>query len=153
PLPGAPEAAYEPNQMAPHFASVGSHVFAAISGKGLFRSDDHGRTWSAVAARGLFRPFDAYGLIAAGPALLVADFNTTLESVDLGATWPVLGHGLPRGDVGAVVESGPAVVAVTGESGVFRFARGSWSPATGLSSAFGEALAAGGDEVLAGMDN
>lgn len=109
-------------------AHAGGVAVAATVGRGVFRSEDGGTSWTA-SSEGL--PFRGVGLVASGLAalegrVLVAHGLGVSESRDAGLHWEAAGAGLP-------VPCGPLAVAVGGgwayaETGgrLFRLDGGAW---------------------------
>jgi photosystem II stability/assembly factor-like uncharacterized protein len=106
------------------FFAVDPVLFAAVSGQGVFRSSDGGRTWAAAGLAGRA----VNDLVWLGPFLYAASEDGLFRSEDTGRTWTPLGEGLRGRAVTRLLfplapASGSEIFAGT-DQGVYRSADG-----------------------------
>ena len=88
------------NTSVPAMASIGTHLFAGISGNGVYRSNDSGNTWTAVNS-GLngsdisgFTSIDTTLFAIAGNELFAtSDYGDSWHLLDSQIRWPIVAFG------------------------------------------------------------
>lgn len=101
----------------------GRAVYAGSFGRGVFRSDDRGSSWSAMNT-GLTDPFVLALAVAPDSTIYAGTLRGgVFRSRDGGRSWQTLNGGLKRLEVKALLIHGGVVYAGTGD-GVYRLAEG-----------------------------
>jgi len=128
----------------------GDTLFTATSDSGVYRSTDHGNTWSA-AKTGL--PRDILTITSTGTVLFAGRDAGVYRSTNHGGTWTPTNTGLTNPAVYALLVTGTTLLAGTAGNGVFRSADNgaSWTASNaGMATAIIQAFAGSGSNIFAG---
>jgi uncharacterized protein (TIGR03437 family) len=131
-------------------AASGTNLFAGIFGRGVFHSNNDGRSWRAVNT-GLTNP-DVLALAVSGTSLFAGTFGGVFRSNNNGESWTAVNTGLSGPAVRAFAVRGTDLFAVT-QNGVFRSNNngGNWTAVNeGLPNLDVSTLAASGTNLFAG---
>lgn len=109
-----------PSLVAPRITSIGNYLFAAISGKGVFRYLEGDTAWLPVDL-GAWEIYTTHSSIThLGHYLFVDANNELIFSDDLGLTWNAVGSSLETNSVNSMVTIGQVGYATSGVRGVFK---------------------------------